>query len=58
MAKTVEYYDLPTPTNLSGSLVAGGTLVANTTYYYRVISIMSGASTFNICGGKSLKMRL
>lgn len=39
MAKTIGLYSLAAPTNLALSLVAGGTLAANTTYYYQIFAV-------------------
>ena len=39
MAKTVTISELPPPTGLSATPVAGGNLVAGTTYYYRLVAM-------------------
>ena len=45
MAKTVAITELLPPTNLAPTLVAGGSLVAGTTYYYRMVAVeMSGSN--------------
>lgn len=54
MAKNVTFEDLDAPTNLAGSLVAGGTLAANTTYYYRVIAVVYNSTYIPHFRGKSL----
>ena len=38
MAKTIGLYSLAAPTNLALSLVTGGSLLANTTYYYQIFA--------------------
>ena len=38
MAKTIGLYSLAAPTGLTPSLVAGGTLAPNTTYYYKIFA--------------------
>lgn len=40
MAKTITFTDFTTPTNLTLTAVAGGTLAANTTYYYSIIGVV------------------
>lgn len=40
MAKTITFIDFTTPTNLTLTAVAGGTLDANTTYYYSIIGVV------------------
>jgi len=41
MAKEITFTDLGTPQNLAGEAVEGGTLEANTTYYYIVYAVTS-----------------
>jgi hypothetical protein len=41
MAKTIGFYSLAAPTNLVLSLVAGGSLLPNTTYYYQIVACES-----------------
>ena len=41
MAKTIGLYALAAPTNLALSLVAGGSLAPNTTYYYQIVACQS-----------------
>lgn len=40
MAKIITFTDFTTPTNLTLTAVAGGTLAANTTYYYSIIGVV------------------
>jgi hypothetical protein len=54
MAKSVIFTDLATPTGLTGSLVSGGTLAANTTYYYKVIAVFNNGTYAATFDGKSL----
>lgn len=54
MAKSGIFTDITTPTNLSGTLTSGGTLAANTTYYYRVIGVWGTSNTAYRYQGKSL----
>lgn len=45
MAKTVAVTEILPPTNLAASLVADGSLVAGTTYYYRMVAVeMTGSN--------------
>jgi len=53
MAKTLTFTDVPQPTSPSASAVAGGSLAASTTYYYRVIKVYNAAAG-NAWWGKSL----
>lgn len=39
MAKTIGLYSLAAPTGLTLSLVAGGSLLPNTTYYYQIFAV-------------------
>ncbi|PIU54137.1 MAG: hypothetical protein COS90_02385 [Deltaproteobacteria bacterium CG07_land_8_20_14_0_80_60_11] len=39
MAKTIGLYSLAAPTNLTLSLVTGGSLLPNTTYYYQIFAV-------------------
>lgn len=41
MAKTIGLYSLAAPTNLALSLVDGGSLAPNTTYYYQILACQS-----------------
>jgi len=45
MAKTITVSELLPPTNLTATAVSGGSLVAGTTYYYKMIAVeMSGSN--------------
>jgi hypothetical protein len=54
MAKTITFTDIPTPSGLTCIAVSGGTLAANTTYYYTVIGVFSTSSANYVMQGKSL----
>lgn len=45
MAKTIGLYALAAPTNLALSLVAGGSLAPNTTYYYQIVACQAKFGT-------------
>jgi phosphodiesterase/alkaline phosphatase D-like protein len=48
MAKTYSFTDFTTPSNEAAVAVAGGTLTASTTYYYRLIGVVyAAASSYN-----------
>lgn len=53
MAKTVTFTDITTPTSLNCVAIPGGTLAANTTYYYKVIAVMNSGVVYTF-NGKSL----
>jgi len=44
MSKTITLQELPAPTNPSATPVAGGSLVASTTYFYKVVAVGPGTS--------------
>lgn len=46
MAKTITFTDFTTPTNLTLTAVAGGTLAANTTYYYSIIGVVRPGTVY------------
>lgn len=52
MPKTYSFSDISTPTALTATPVAGGTLVSGTTYYYRIIGVKSNSISY-IWAGKS-----
>lgn len=54
MAKTVTFTDLTTPDTLAGVASTGGTLTANTTYYYVVQAVFTNGTTTTTFNGKSL----
>lgn len=54
MAKLITFTDMTTPTGLTLSLISGGTLKANTTYYYRVQSVKYTRASVYTWNGKSL----
>jgi len=51
MAKAYTFVDIPQPTSPSATAVAGGSLAANTTYYYRIIKTHNNTSSWQ---GKSI----
>lgn len=53
MAKAYTFTDVPQPTGVTVTPVAGGSLVAGTTYYYRVQKVYTN-STGDVWCGKSL----
>jgi hypothetical protein len=54
MAKTATFTDIATPGSLTLSLVTGGSLAANTTYYYKVIAVMEPSTQYYLFrGGQS-----
>lgn len=54
MAKTVNFTDIPRPTGLTCTAISGGTLAANTTYYYTVIGVFAKGVASYVFQGKSL----
>jgi len=42
MAKVITLNECPSPTNPTATAVAGGTLTASTTYYYRIVAVGPG----------------
>ncbi len=52
MAKGYSFIDISRPTSPSASAVAGGSLTASTTYYYRVMKVSASANA-NYFNGKS-----
>lgn len=53
MTKIVTFTDLATPTALAGVAVAGGSLAANTTYYYIVQAVFDNGTYNSFAAGKS-----
>jgi len=54
MAKSATFTDIETPTEFSGVLSSGGTLIANTTYYYAVMAVKNTSINVYQWSGNSL----